>query len=178
MHQTENQPHSNLIPANPGQTNPEKALEIAAESMRSGRLSQARDHLESILEHDPDNYQALFMLGRIFMTYKNYPEAIGVHTKLVDHHPQDAKAHNALGTSLVMDGQNDQATRHFQRAVELAPQNRAYLANWGKLLMMQERWEEAEQSLQRARAFAQGTALVDIENLLVHCRTNRMLAQT
>jgi hypothetical protein len=44
--------------------------------------------------------------------------------------------------------------------------------------MMQERWEEAEQSLQRARAFAQGTALVDIENLLVHCRTNRMLAQT
>jgi len=57
------------------------------------------------------------------------PEAVAELKKMIEHRPQSAPAHAALGQILTQRGEREQALKPLQRAVELDPGNDTYRAN-------------------------------------------------
>ena len=65
---------------------------------------------------------------------KRYPEARAAFEAILAADPRDAAAHHQLGHIIRLRRDNpsyELALNHFSRAVELAPQNAAYLADYG-----------------------------------------------
>ncbi|MFG0294356.1 MAG: tetratricopeptide repeat protein, partial [Maioricimonas sp. JB045] len=58
--------------------------------------------------------------------------------------------HSNLGIALASRGENEPAIRHFQAAVELAPQETRFLANLARAQARAARWSDAEQNLRLA----------------------------
>lgn len=111
-------------------------------------------------------------LGRLCMDRQKFDEASLIHHALVATDIQNAHYRNSLAMSLVMSGLPEQAGPHLEEAAALAPTTPMYLANLGKLRMMQKRWTEAHELLERALALGNGGSTQKFSELLRICRDN------
>jgi hypothetical protein len=68
--------------------------------------------------------------------------------------PKDAAAHNMLGTKYLQGGRVDEATAHFQQALQLNPGDAEARSNLGSVLQLQGKLPDAMQHLRRAAALA------------------------
>ena len=78
-------------------------------------------------------------------------EAISEWRKAIKLDPNDAGAHNSLGTALAAKGKVDEAISEFRKAIELDPKNALAHGNLGLGLLQQGRFAQAEASTRRAR---------------------------
>ncbi|MFL5340477.1 MAG: hypothetical protein ACJ8F7_10020 [Gemmataceae bacterium] len=78
--------------------------------------------------------EARRLLGEAYLAVREYRHARRQFTALLRLRPDDAVAHHHLANAHQNDPQVDarRASRHFRRAVELAPDNPAILADGGK----------------------------------------------
>ena len=92
----------------------EKALEIALRGVESNpdyhggrvalarvlvdlnQLSEAKNHLEHVIENEADNILALRVLGKIFIQLKDFERAIKIYTSISFLRPEDQKSERIL----------------------------------------------------------------------------------
>jgi len=75
-----------------------------------------------------------------------------LHSHTLSLMPNHPEANNNLGAALALQGKNQEAIRHFERALELKPRCRQALNNLGRFLVLENRSDEAIQHLQKALA--------------------------
>ncbi|TAL34852.1 MAG: sulfotransferase family protein [Alphaproteobacteria bacterium] len=80
------------------------------------------------------------------------PDGIALLEKALLADPSSAAVYIDLGTASWQSGKPEKASRHYARAVKLAPQNPFTLNAYGAFLLEQRRLEEAEPLLRRAYA--------------------------
>jgi len=91
----------------------------------SGHLDEAIAHSKHILKSFPKHLDTYRLLGKAYLEYKRYPEAVDVFSRVLVVVPNDFVSH--VGMSIVRDEENklDDAIWHMERAFETQPSNSA-----------------------------------------------------
>lgn len=120
------------------------ALESARESHRAGDLTFAAREYQRIVDVDPTNAEAHFLLGVVAVQTGRHDRAIEHLTTAIGAAPADGKAYNALGAAYFAKGRLSDAIEAFRAAAEFAPELPDAMHNLARALHADGRLEEAE----------------------------------
>jgi tetratricopeptide (TPR) repeat protein len=134
---------------NPGAADAYTLLGIILAS-RSGANSEASEALGQAVALDPANFDAVFNLGKVQYTGKDYGAAVKSLRTAVELRPKSAEARFLLGTTLEAAGDSAAALREYQDLVKLDPVSLYGQLGLGTLLLKQGKENEAISALQHA----------------------------
>ncbi|MEA2711756.1 MAG: hypothetical protein QOF78_4357 [Phycisphaerales bacterium] len=118
-------------------------LREAVAHHQAGRLAQAQPLYEQILRHDPQNPNALNLLGMVHHQQDRQDEAAAMIERAVKLAPSVAGFHNNLGNVRLAQRQHAQAEACYRRALQLLPNYVEAVNNLGVALMGQGKIEES-----------------------------------
>jgi Tfp pilus assembly protein PilF len=128
-------------------------LSLVQVDVLEGKLSDARKRLEGVVSSNGNELTARLWLGNIAEKAGDHQTAIEQFRKVVEANTRDAQASNNLAYLLIEYGHNpDEALKHAERAVELAPERPAYCDTLGWALYQKGLYSSAIPYLQRASA--------------------------
>jgi protein O-GlcNAc transferase len=127
-----------------------QALALAVQQHQSGNLPQAEQIYRAILEVEPQQVEALHLLGLMASQLGQYERAIEYLGQAVRWQPDHAEAHYNLGNLLQGQGKPQEAVTCYQRALHLKPDFAQAHNNLGNLLQGQGKLAEAAASYQHA----------------------------
>jgi tetratricopeptide (TPR) repeat protein len=110
-------------------------LSEAMERHRQGRLDRAAAIYEAALELEPDNPQALHLLGLVMLQMGNPGRAVVLCAKAVALRPGEASFHATLAEAHWALGDVDNAIACGRAAVALEPDNPELLSNLGSSVL-------------------------------------------
>jgi len=125
-------------------------LKTAVRLHQEGKLAEAEPLYRAVLKDDPDNVDALYLLGTIQYQRGQYGSAILFLKKAAQKNPRHAEARNNLGLVLEAQGKHDEAASQYRCAVELQPRYADAHFNLGNMLRVTRCPEEAIESYKRA----------------------------
>lgn len=98
-------------------------LALAKAEIAKHDLKSAEDSVWKILSSDPNNSEALLLLGMIRDEQGRYPEAEAVLHKASQLDPKSLPAHISLGKTYITENKLGESIEQYKKAEELAPQN-------------------------------------------------------
>jgi protein O-GlcNAc transferase len=130
----------------------QQILQQALQHHNAGRIPEAHALYEQVLALEPDQPDALHLLGLIALQTNRPAEGIELIRRALAVRPAFAQALSNLGSALVAAGRLDEAASSFDSAIALAPDNPEFHNNRGSALNHLARHEEALSSFRRAIA--------------------------
>jgi protein O-GlcNAc transferase len=103
--------------------NIKEAFQAAADHYDTGDYQQAEHICREILEELPDNAEALYFLGIIYIQLEKPALAIPYLNRSLHVNERNVDAYFALGTAFRQKGQLDEAIQHYQMTISLDPNN-------------------------------------------------------
>lgn len=120
-----------------------KVFEEAMALYYGGNFEGAKVIYVKLLQEDPNNCDALHLLGLADFSLKNYQNALISITKAISINPYHASFHSNLGNVFRKLGQNSKALESYDRAIRLDPNNATAYGNRGVVLQQEKRYSEA-----------------------------------
>lgn len=137
-----------------GERDRETQLSIAQVYEKAKQFEQMRQALaaaEKLSESKSEKEAVYFMRGAMFEKMKNYDGAESEFRKVLAGNPDNASALNYLGYMLAdRNVRLEEAEKLISRALQLEPQNGAFLDSLGWVYYHQNKLEEAATNLRRA----------------------------
>jgi predicted O-linked N-acetylglucosamine transferase (SPINDLY family) len=127
-----------------------QALQVAVQHHQAGDLQQAQTIYQQVLQVQPDNSDALHLLGLIALQLQNYDEAIDLIQQAIRINNTVPNYYNSLGNAFREQNQLTDATANYQRAVALDPQFAEAYNNLGLALKQSGSLTQAADYFQRA----------------------------
>jgi tetratricopeptide (TPR) repeat protein len=115
-------------------------------------LKQSAEHALAVLKDDPDQFEALMVLGTDYFRLGRLDDAVRYVRQGADRYPERAEVWSRLGQLALAMGDSRGAAPLMEKAVRLEPSNPSYLYNYGWLLDQMERDAEAVAYYERAIA--------------------------
>jgi Flp pilus assembly protein TadD/peroxiredoxin len=115
-----------------------------------GYLEQAAASFQQVTAAKPQEPEAYYNLGTLYLRKNNLTDARKYLEKTVKLRPDYPEAWNNLGMLAGQEGQADEAIRNFQQSLSLRPNYVTALLNLGNLYRRRGAVEEAEKLLNRA----------------------------
>ncbi len=128
----------------------EELLQAGFEAQRNGDLGAAERRYRQVLETDPLDADALFLLGFLCHQQKDDASALPFLMEAVSQRPQEPLFLKGLGDALLTDGQRERAKDCFLRATSNDPLFMDSLLALGELAASGKDPEEAVQWFRRA----------------------------
>ena len=100
-----------------------KTLAVAAEHQKAGRLKEAKALYREILEANPENVDALRMMGMLALSESQVDKAERFLRRAVSNAPDFVGAIVDLGQALKDQNRFEEAIASFRRVIELEPAN-------------------------------------------------------
>src|SRR5882672_8283376 len=133
-----------------GNLSSEAEIATGYELQRHGQLDEAAQIYRTILEREPNNYEALHLLGRISLTQGHHEEAEYHLARSIEINPHDPLTHGVHGIALVQLLRLDEALASFDRAIALKPDYTEALNDRANVLVYLRRFDESLVSFDRA----------------------------
>lgn len=128
----------------------EGILKEAQEKIRQGDYDGAIATLEDVLDKDPKDTNALYLMGMCYSKKQMYSQAIETLTQVVQLVPDFPPAQFELAICYQNQGDNEKALEHYQKTLELDPNNPDGAYNAGLILFGQGRMDEAFSHFEKA----------------------------
>ncbi|MGO9922523.1 MAG: tetratricopeptide repeat-containing sulfotransferase family protein [Isosphaeraceae bacterium] len=125
-------------------------LDLAVKHHRAGNLSQAEQLYRRVLDIDPDQVDALHLLGLTSASLGRSEQAVEFLGRAVHVRPDFAEAQNSLGTLLEKQGKLEDAARCYRQALALRPELAHVHNNLGQVLALEGRLTEARACFEQA----------------------------
>ena len=125
-------------------------LQEALAAHQGGDLTKAAPIYQEILEHDPNQADALHFAGLLSHQQGNDEQGIDLIQRSLKVFPGNAGAHNNLGNIYKRAGKSDEAIDSYSAALGINPNHADTWNNFGVLLRGAERFDEAERALRNA----------------------------
>lgn len=119
---------------------------------RAGRWEQAEAVYREILLRQPDNADALHLLGLVAFRTSRHAEALDLLKRASDLKPNVAGFHSDLAMALAAMGRLEQSMRACQKAAQLQPNSPKILSNLGNALQLAGHVDEAMETYQHSLA--------------------------
>lgn len=100
-----------------------EALQMAVAQHRQGAMTVAEDLYTKILQVDPQQVDALHLLGVIRCQQGRLDEAESLLSQALERNPGSSAYNNSWGRLLLLRNRREEALAALQRALELSPQN-------------------------------------------------------
>jgi tetratricopeptide (TPR) repeat protein len=107
-------------------------------------------YLKKALELNPDNYDILSNLGRLYFRIGEFDNAKELLERVNNLRPNDPIVLNNLGGAYLLKKDYMKAEEVLRKAVELEPENPIYLHNFGRSLVENKKYSDAERFLEKA----------------------------
>ena len=146
--------------AHAGEASIPQSLQIAIEHHQAGRLPLAQAIYRRILQVDPDQPDALYLLGMIAKQEGNLETAVELLGRTLRIKPDHAGAHGSLGNVLQAQGRLHEAAHSYRKALASKPDSLEAHTNLGNVLQAQGRLDEAAHSYRKALAILPDSAAV------------------
>ena len=130
--------------------NVEKKLDQAVASHQAGRLSEAEKLYQQVLAENPQNADALHLLGVIAYQVNKHGLAINLITSSIEIAPQQAEAYNNLGIAFKELGELGKSIQTHKKAIEINPDHAEAYYNLGNTYQDLGELEESVQTYQKA----------------------------
>ncbi|MEM9062368.1 MAG: tetratricopeptide repeat protein [Pseudomonadota bacterium] len=127
-------------------------LQEAIAAHQNGDLEAAGPIYKEILNHDPEQADALHFAGLLAHQAGDDEQGVTLIKRSLEIHPGNAGAHNNLGNIYKRAGQVGEAIDCYHAALGIDQRHADTWNNFGVLLRVSERYEEAERALQSAVA--------------------------
>ena len=108
-----------------------QALELALREHQAGRWGVAENIYRQVLSVEPENPDALHLLGVIAHQNGAHSSAVELFQKAIRANPRVANYHNNLGNALHRLGRFEEAVASYRRALDLAPDSPGTYTNLG-----------------------------------------------
>jgi predicted O-linked N-acetylglucosamine transferase (SPINDLY family)/ADP-heptose:LPS heptosyltransferase/glycosyltransferase involved in cell wall biosynthesis len=108
-----------------------------------GKLVAAEQIYHQVLHQQPNNFNALYLLGIAVSGQERSTEAIAYFQKTISLKPDHAEAHKRLGDVLVNQGKAEEALLYYQKACRIKPDYVAACHQCANILTNMARTEEA-----------------------------------
>ncbi|HEY2413244.1 MAG TPA: tetratricopeptide repeat protein [Pirellulaceae bacterium] len=120
-----------------------EAFAIAVQHQEAGRLQAAEEIYRQILAVDPNNVNALQLLGHLALNVGRLEDAATYISRAIELHGTESLFHLNLGCVFKAQGKLDPAIDCFRRALELQPNYDSAIYNLGTTLLAQKKLDEA-----------------------------------
>jgi len=118
-------------------------LELATILTDQGKLDEAKTHIATVLDQDPDDVDAHHCLAVVLAKEGKHREAADHCRRALERSPNSPIAHLNLGRILLETGQADEAVEHLGEALRLDPTDATANYYWGYILQCREKPQEA-----------------------------------
>ncbi len=125
-------------------------LATAVQHHRAGRAREAEALYRQVLAAQPDNPEALQLLGTLRLQEGDAAAAAGLIRRAIEIDPKRPGSHFNLGLALAGLGDRDGAIAAYRAALALRPEDAEAHTNLGQLLLATQRPEEAVASFDAA----------------------------
>lgn len=132
-----------------GQEELRRLLDEIRSLMNAGQADEAEKKLIEIISLDPKNAEAFELLGRLYITTKNYANAKETFLHVLKLSPKDASVHASIGEIAELEGDTKKAFSAFEKAKDLSPNNPKYLDFFIDAAIKNEDYFAAEQGLSK-----------------------------
>jgi tetratricopeptide (TPR) repeat protein len=151
------------------------SLRRARVESNGGYTLKAERVLKAVLDREPGDYDALKMLGAVYMSQHRFREAIDIATRAARVHPNDAWNYGVLGDAHIELGEYDAAFDAFDTMARHRPDAAAY----GRIAYAQELQGHLDAAIASMRMAAEATGAQDPESLAWHyAQIGNLLLQT
>ena len=130
----------------------QQSLGLALQHHAAGRLPEAEKFYQQILQTDPNQPDALHLLGLIAHHRGDNSLAVDLISRALAVHPGFAEAHNSLGIVFKDLGEFEQSVDSYRQALKINPDFVEAHTNLGNALERLGKLEEAVASYRRALA--------------------------
>jgi protein O-GlcNAc transferase len=127
-----------------------KTIQEAADFHQQGRLREAERLYQTVLQAQPDHFDALHFLGILRAQQGNAKDAVKLIGLALEKNPRSAEAHSNLGNVFQALGHYDKAISSYDKALAIRPDLADALCNRGSALQALKRHGEAMASYDRA----------------------------
>ena len=128
----------------------EVIFKTAVDLHTKGKINDAKNLYEKILNVKTDHLLALGNLGIIFSQLKQFEKALELFNKVLKTNPKYAEGHNNLGNVLFELSEYDKSLEHYKKAIELNPQFSDAFNNVGNVYLKKENLNKAIENYQLA----------------------------
>jgi predicted TPR repeat methyltransferase len=125
-------------------------LDVALKHHKSGKLQKAKALYRKILKGDPENADALHMLGLLLHQQDDHETAIRLFRKAIEYGPKSTEVYTNLGSALQSCNRVDEAITAFRQAIKINPDYVLAHNNLGNALREAGENDEAIVSFRRA----------------------------
>jgi len=127
-------------------------LAIALQHHQAGRLPEAEEIYRQVLQQQPNQVDALQLLGVIVYQSGKLEEAIAYYRRVLALNPGLSQVHSNLGIALKQKGLLEEAVQHYQQALALNAKSPQFHCNLGIALRELEQLESATGHFKQAIA--------------------------
>jgi Flp pilus assembly protein TadD len=100
-------------------------IDLGRALMRNGDLDGADDAFRQAVAIAPGNVDGQVGLAQVSLARQQHAEALAAFGAILERHPQNVKALNGAGIALDAVGRHQEAQRHYDSALAVAPDDRA-----------------------------------------------------
>lgn len=101
----------------------QKMLRQAFSELDAGNMALAENKVRNVLVFEPDNFNAMSLLGRILYSEHKYEQAEAIYRRLAELNKNDPSVYNNLGQALAKQNKFDEAIEQMSVAAELDPES-------------------------------------------------------
>ena len=123
-------------------------MSTAKTQLDQGNIDSAESTLWTVLAVEPDNQQALLMLGIVRARQERYPEAEALFRRVLQLDPKSVVASRNLAGALLAQDKPDDAIKQYNRAIQLSPQDLELKMQLAKLDLARGNFAEALSTLE------------------------------
>lgn len=127
-----------------------EVLQRAAAHYNREEYAAAATICREVVKHDPDNAEALNILGHIATQTGDYDTAVACFVQAVSVAPTDARFGRSFAQALEMSGRSDRALLAWQQYLTIAPDDLVAQCRFARLLSGSGRHREAVSAYERA----------------------------
>lgn len=110
-----------------GEERQQKYLARAQEHLESGNYDKARVDLKNVLQINPNNAEAYYVMALVEEKQQNWPLVFGNLNKAVELAPSDLEANIKLGKMYMLSGNLEKAREQADKVLALAPEDAGVL---------------------------------------------------
>jgi len=108
-----------------------QTLNLAFKNHKENNYAIAENLYSKVLKIDPNNFDAVFLLGSLWFQMKNYSDAIRMLTNAINLKPKNINAYQNLGVLLIEIGESQKAVQVLVKASMIQPDHSGVLYNLG-----------------------------------------------
>lgn len=141
-----------------------EALERGVAHHRRGEFQEAERLYRAVLQAQPENADALHLLGRLALQFGKFDVAEEYTCKAATLHPQQAVFQQTLGEIFREQGKWQESEQCFRRALERQPEHAESWAGLGQVLISRKQLDEGREASEKALQL-DATSVTAMKNL-------------